>query len=148
MHTSLLWIHSILRYLVIVFLVIVIINSLTGWFKNHGFTKKDDFFSLILFSLVHTQLLVGIILFFVSPLVEFGGETMKVSTMRYWTVEHGFIMIVAIILITIGRVSAKKIAEAKRKHRRLFIYNVSALAFILLGIWMSHRGFLSLPQLK
>jgi small neutral amino acid transporter SnatA (MarC family) len=54
-------------------------------------------------------------------------------------------MLLAIILITVARISSKKLTDAVGKYRRLFIYNFIALVLILLSIQMSGRGFLGLP---
>lgn len=106
----------------------------------------DDRFSLWLFALAHSQLLLGVTLYFVSPRVIFSGESMKDATLRYWLVEHGFMMLIAITLITIGRISVKKTPEQVQKHKKLFIYNAIALVIIITAIAMSDRGFFSLPE--
>lgn len=105
----------------------------------------DDKVSLWLFMLTHTQLLIGLILFFVSPLVIFSGASMKDSVARYWLVEHNSMMLIAIVLISVGRISIKKMTDSVAKYRRLFILNTIALVIILAAISMSGRGFFSLP---
>jgi len=138
--------HSVLRYFVLLFLLIVIIRALTGWQKKSAYTALDDKMSLGLFILTHTQLLIGLVLYFISPLVIFSGASMKDPLARYWLVEHITMMLIAIALITIARISAKKMTEAVAKHKRLFIFNILALVFILAAIAQSGRGFFSLPE--
>ena len=104
----------------------------------------DDKLSLGLFIFTHTQLLLGTILFFVSPIVIFSGASMKDFTARYWLVEHNTGMIIAIVLITIARISTKKMTDAVSKHKRMFIFNAIALVIILLMIAHSQRGFLGI----
>ncbi|GAB1444538.1 MAG: hypothetical protein KF860_04565 [Cyclobacteriaceae bacterium] len=142
MYTGLLHTHSGLRYIVLLLLVIVVAKSLVGLLSNKSFEKADEKLTLWLMIATHTQLLVGLVLFFVSPFVKFGGDTMKDSVIRYWTVEHSFIMLIAIVLITLARTSTKKIAEDRAKHKRVFILSASALVLILLAIIMSGRGIL------
>ncbi|MBK5278766.1 MAG: cytochrome B [Bacteroidia bacterium] len=137
--------HSTVRYFVLIFLLILIVRSLMGWMSKKEYTKMDDKVSLWLFILTHTQLMIGLILFFVSPLVIFSGASMKDSVARYWLVEHNSMMLIAIVLISIARISIKKIADSVAKHRRLFILNTIALVIILVAISMSGRGFFSLP---
>jgi len=127
---------------VLLLLVIVVAKSLVGLLSNKSFEKADEKLTLWLMIATHTQLLVGLVLFFVSPFVKFGGDTMKDSVIRYWTVEHSFIMLIAIVLITLARTSTKKIAEDRAKHKRVFILSASALVLILLAIIMSGRGIL------
>jgi hypothetical protein len=112
-----------------------------SWMNKKEYTKMDDKVSLWLFMLTHTQLMVGLILFFVSPVVIFSGASMKDSVARYWLVEHNTMMLIAIVLISVARISIKKIADATAKHRRLFILNTAALIVILAAIAMSGRGF-------
>ena len=138
--------HSVLRYFVLIFLLVVIVRSFSGWQKNAGYTGLDDKMSLWLFILTHTQLLVGLTLYFVSPRVIFSGASMKDAIDRYWLVEHNTMMLIAIVFITIARISAKKMADAVAKHKRLFIFNTIALIIIVAAIAMSGRGFFSLPE--
>jgi len=146
MHSLLLIFHSTIRYFVLIFLLVIIVRSLLGWMNKKEYTKVDDKVSLWLFMLTHTQLLIGLILFFVSPLVIFSGASMKDSVARYWLVEHNTMMLIAIVLISVARISIKKITDAAAKHRRLFTLNTLALVIIMAAIAMSGRGFLSLPS--
>lgn len=145
MHSLLLLFHSTLRYFVLIFLILVIVRSLMGWMNRKDYTNTDDKVSLWLFILTHTQLLIGLILFFVSPVVIFSGASMKDSVARYWLVEHNTMMIIAIVLISVARISIKKIADTVAKHKRLFILNTIALVIILVSISMSGRGLFNLP---
>ena len=145
MHSLLLLFHSTLRYFVLIFLILVIVRSLMGWMNRKDYTNTDDKVSLWLFILTHTQLLIGLILFFVSPVVIFSGASMKDSVARYWLVEHNTMMLIAIVLISVARISIKKIADTVAKHKRLFILNTIALVIILVSISMSGRGLFNMP---
>ncbi len=138
--------HSVLRYFLLVFLLIVIIRSFTGWQKKSAYSGLDEKVSLWLFILTHTQLLIGLTLYFISPLVIFNGASMKDPIARYWLVEHISMMLCAIVLITMARITAKKMSDAVAKHKRLFIFNTIALVIIVAAIAQSGRGFFSLPE--
>lgn len=142
MYTGLLHAHSGLRYVVLLLLVIVVAKSLVGLLSNKPFEKADEKLTLWLMIVTHIQLLVGLVLYFVSPLVKFGADTMKDSLIRYWTVEHSFIMLIAVVLITLARTSTKKLSDDKAKHKRVFIMSATALVLIVLAIIMSGRGIL------
>jgi hypothetical protein len=74
MHTALVHTHSLLRYFVLILLLLVIAKAWMGMKGKKPFGKADNMLSLTLFSVTHTQLLIGLILYFlVSPLVHFGG---------------------------------------------------------------------------
>lgn len=132
-------VHSYLRYFILIMLVVVIVKSTLGWIQNKPYTQLDNKLSLYLLIFTHLQLIAGIVLYFKSGLVQFNSETMKNDELRYWTVEHATGMIVAIVLITMGRSKSKKAVTDIGKHTRLVIYNVVALAIILGMIAMSGR---------
>lgn len=144
MHNTLLTIHSVLRFAVLAFLLVVIIKSLAGWSSKSAYTRSDDKLSLGLFSLTHLQFLMGLILYFVSPAVIFSGASMKNDAARYWLVEHAAMMLIAVVLITMARITAKKMSDSVSKHKRLFIFNTIALIIIVAAISMSGRGLFTM----
>ena len=146
MYTGLLDTHSLLRYLILLFLILVIVKSFMGFSNKRPFGKTDEMLGLTLFSLTHTQLIVAIVLYFVSPLVKFSGESMKDPVVRYWTAEHIVIMLAAIVMITMARITAKKMKDDTSRHKRILIFNSIALVLIIMAIAMSKRGFFSLPH--
>ena len=60
-------IHSYWAYIVLLMLVVAIGNALLGKFMNKSFTIKDLRISLFALIVTHIQLLIGLILYFVSP---------------------------------------------------------------------------------
>jgi len=144
MHSSLLLTHSVIRYFVLFFLILFVVRTFQGWRNKSSYSSLDEKLGFWLFMLTHTQLILGIVLYFVSPAVVFSGESMKDTTARYWLVEHGSMMIIAIVLITLGRITTKKIADSAMKYKKLFVYNGIALVLILVAIQMSGRGIFTL----
>jgi hypothetical protein len=144
MYQGILSLHSIVRYFLLVMLIVVIVQSLLGMVNKKQYGSMDNRLGLFLFILTHTQLLIGIILYFISPAVQFSGAAMKEASTRYWLVEHNTAMIIAIILISVARISSKKLANDADKHRRMFILNTIALAIILVTIWLSGRGIIGM----
>jgi hypothetical protein len=139
--------HSTLRYFILVFLLILLFRSFQGWQQKKAFTGTDNKVSLWLFILTHSQLLIGLILYFISPLVIFDGASMKNAVARYWLVEHISMMLIAVVLITLARTTSKKMTDAVAKHKRLFIFNLIALLIIIVAIAQSGRGFFSFPEI-
>jgi uncharacterized membrane protein len=119
--------------------LLAIINALAGWFGKKSYTEGNRKLNLFAMISAHTQLLLGIILYFLSPFVQFNGETMKDATTRYWTVEHLVMMIFAIILITIGHSRSKKAALPEAKHRAIAIFYILAVVVIVAAIAQGHR---------
>lgn len=147
MYGTFLLLHSVVRYVVLILLLVLIVKSLMGWMNKSEFKPGDNKISLFTLIATHTQFLLGLILYlFVSPFVKFNSETMSNRDLRYWTVEHLLMMLIAVVLITIGRSTMKKLPDGTSKHKRLFIFNTIALVLILAAIASARRGFFSLPM--
>lgn len=145
MYSGLFHTHSLLRYFILVALIVVIVKALLSVINKQPYTKLDNRFGLYLFIFTHMQLLIGLILYFVSPFVKFGSDTMSDKTTRYWTVEHLTAMIIAVVLITLARTSIKRMTSDSAKHRRTLVYNAMALVIIVATILMSGRGLFGTP---
>jgi len=95
------------------------------------FTEKDRKLGLIGLIFCHIQLLLGLILYFVSPLVQGFGVAMKDSTLRLYALEHPLINIIAIVLITIGWSKHKKATDSNKKFKLFAIFYTIGLILIL-----------------
>jgi hypothetical protein len=135
--------HSGLRYAVLALLILAIIQSIIGFAGKRPYTNGNRIINLLAMIFTHTQLLVGIVLYFISPVVQFNSETMKNSTLRYFAVEHWVGMLVAIVLITIGHSKSKKIILPEIKHRTIAVYYAVALTVVVGTLIMGH-----IPVLK
>ena len=138
MYTGLLHLHNLLRYIVVVLLIIAVVKSFIGWFGKKNYTEADNKVSLFLFISAHLQLVIGFVLYFISPIVEtalndFGGS-MKDPVLRYWGIEHISSMIIGIAIITLGRIMAKKGKNDSAKFRRQAVYFVLAMVLIFSAI--------------
>jgi membrane protein DedA with SNARE-associated domain len=130
MYKALLHTHSGFRYIVLALVVTLLFKSLSGWLGKKPFTKADDKISLFFFISAHTMLLFGLVLYFVSPQVQFGSGVMANPQARYWTVEHISANIIAIVFFSIARIKAKKLTDNTAKHKTLFIYTL--IGFLVL----------------
>ena len=135
MYSGLLMTHSYMRYIILLLLVIVIVVSILGLVNKSPFTRKHDKLSLFLFICTHTQLLLGLVLYFFGQRVIFSSETMKTPALRYFAVEHVLAMVIAVALITVARISAKKTPVDQAKHRRQLTFNLIALIVIVVVIF-------------
>lgn len=138
MYSTVLLIHSWLRWAVLIAALIAIFRAFGGWSGVKTWTRLDDRAGSIFIGLLDLQLLLGFILYlFLSPFTtsafeDFGGA-MRNSAMRFWAVEHTFGMVLAVALAHIGRVRGRKAAAAK-KHRTTAIFYTLALIIILASI--------------
>jgi len=124
--------HSFLRWAVLLLLLATIIKSLNGLITKRSFSNSDNKISLFMMISAHTQLLVGIVLYFVSPYVQFGN--MNDKEIRFFTMEHSTMMIIAIVFMTLARILSKKAPTDIGKFRRLFIFSLIALLIIFMAI--------------
>lgn len=132
-------IHSGWAYLALLLLVIAVVNSFIGMFSKKEFTEKDRKIALFALAAIHTQLLIGIIIYFVSPSGFSSLGQMKDSALRLTSLEHPLVNIIGITLITVGWVKHKKLTSNETKFKTFSIYYGLGLAFILSripwGLW-------------
>ncbi|MFD1615996.1 hypothetical protein [Gelatiniphilus marinus] len=145
MYETILNLHSYWAYLVFLVLIIAAINALIKTFGDKEYTAKD--FRIALFSLIvsHIQFLIGLILYFVSPRFELwrelGGKVMSNSLARLYLVEHPFVNILAVALITIGYSKHKKKLTSASKLKTIAVFYTIALVLFLSRIpWDSWMG--------
>jgi hypothetical protein len=136
MYQGLLHLHNFGRWVVLILLLIAIARSFSGMSGDKPFTTGDRKTGLFLMISAHIMLLVGLYQWFAGPglagIQNLGmGGVMKNSVARFWSIEHPFGMLVGIILITIGRGSAKKNITDKAKHSRSFWFYFLALVIIV-----------------
>lgn len=138
MYTGLLHTHNLLRYAIIILLVLALVKSFAGWFGKKEYTASDNKISLFLLISAHLQLLIGLGLYFMSPLVKNAmsdmGAAMKDAALRFWATEHLTAMILGIILITLGRIMGKKGKTDSAKFRRQAIFFLLATVLIFSAI--------------
>ena len=136
MYEAILTLHSYLAYVVLAVLFFAVANAIMGLVGNKMFTPQKDF-RLSLFALIlsHMQLVVGLVLFFVSANGLKAIQTLGMGGLnapsRLLAVEHPFVNILAIILITIGWSRHKKFIEGDKKFKSIAIFYGLGLLFFL-----------------
>jgi NADH:ubiquinone oxidoreductase subunit 2 (subunit N) len=123
--------HSGWAYLALLLLVIVVVNSIYGKLSKKEFTAKDRKIALFGLIVTHIQLVVGLILYFVSPLGSAVFGQMKDAALRLTSLEHPLTNIIAIILITVGWSKHKKATTSEAKFNNIFFFYGLGLLLIL-----------------
>lgn len=139
MYSGLLHSHNGLRWLVLLFIIVAVLMAITGWFQKKQYKKSNKVVNLLLIIFMDLQFVVGFILYaFVSPITKASfanfGAAMKNSDLRFYAVEHIFMMTLALILVHIGYARRKKDIADWRKHKSAAILYGIALILILAGI--------------
>ncbi|MBA8987855.1 MULTISPECIES: hypothetical protein [Sphingobacterium] len=125
--------HSTLAIVLLIALVVAILITIANYAGNKPYNRKIALIGLIS---AHIQGLIGIILYFVSPLglSSFSGENMKNGDLRLYFLEHPIMMIIALVLITMGYSKAKKLTDQKAANKTVIIFYILGLILILTRI--------------
>ncbi|WP_298547250.1 hypothetical protein [uncultured Aquimarina sp.] len=130
-------VHSYWAYLVVLIVTLATINALIGFFTKKEYAPKDFRISLFCLIVTHLQLLIGIIIFFVSPTIVWFtegigvGEIMKDPLLRLYNVEHPTVMILTVVFITVGYSKHKKKLTSTPKFKMLAIFYTIAWLLML-----------------
>ena len=136
MYATLLTVHNLLRWAVLLGGLYAITKSVLGIMHKRDFTKQENLSHALFVGFCHLQLLLGLILYFISPVVDQAlangmGAAMKDPASRFVAVEHISTMIIAIVLIQVGRTLSKKQTEAMAKHKKAVVFFSIGLILIL-----------------
>jgi len=129
--------HSYWAYLTLLIIVLATLNAFKGMFSNGNFGEKDYRISLFALIVTHIQIVLGLFLYIYSPnamgAIKTGGmgAVMKDSLLRFSSVEHPLMMIIAVVLITIGFSKHKKKDTPKAKFKVLSVFYGIALLLVL-----------------
>lgn len=130
--------HSGWAYLAVLLLFIAVITSLIGYTTKKEFLPRDRKIALFALIAIHIQLVVGLVLYFVSPLGKASLGEMKDAALRLTSLEHPLLNLIAIALITIGWSRHKKAANSEAKFKSISLFYSIGLVLILVRIpWSS-----------
>jgi uncharacterized membrane protein len=129
-------VHSYLAYVVLAMLILAVFNALAGWLGKKEFTMEKDLrVSLFTLILSHIQLILGLIVYFVSDNGLKAIQTLGMGGLnaaaRLLALEHPLINIIAIALITIGWSRHKKKTDDIAKFKSIAIFYGLGLLLIL-----------------
>jgi hypothetical protein len=123
-----------------------------GLSSKSAYTANDNRANLFFMIFCDIQLLIGLVLFFTNgwftKVQEGMGAVMKNNTARFFTVEHAAIMILAWILVHIGRSVVKKTIADQGKHRKALLFFGLALLLILISIPWPFRAEIARPLFR
>jgi hypothetical protein len=123
--------HSGLRWVALILLLLAIVNA----FTSKTYEKKHKLINLFAMVTLHTQLLIGLVQYFVtSQKVQFIDGWMKNPLLRFYGMEHILLMIIAIVLVTIGHSKSKKGTTPEEKFKPIKLWYVIGLLLILAAI--------------
>ncbi|HQY12295.1 MAG: hypothetical protein KTQ13_07575 [Ferruginibacter sp.] len=128
-------IHSILRWAVLILGLWAVLSALSAVVSKREYRSSDNKVNLFFMISCDIQLLLGLILYFTGmwfEKVKSGmGAVMKDPTERFFAVEHALMMLIAWLLVHVGRTMVKRADTDAQKHKRTLIYFGIALVIIL-----------------
>lgn len=134
-------IHNLLRWILLISGILAIVFAIKGLSGKTTYGKAENRWRLIFLIMNHSQLLIGLLLYFVlSPITKSAmqnmGAAMKNEALRFWAVEHLTAMVIAVVVTTIGNSRIKKAATDLAKHRTtLIFFGISMLLIVSMIPW-------------
>lgn len=152
MYPILLSAHSLFRWLVLAALIIALINAYYGWLSGKQFGGGDSLVTKLAVKFAHIQLLIGLVLFIVSPLITFFlsdfSMAVKDRQIRFFVMEHNLLMLIAIILITVGAAKARKKVVDSEKFKTIAVWFTLGFIIIMIMIPWSFSPMVQRPEFR
>jgi hypothetical protein len=145
---AILVVHSLLRWAVLIFGFFTVLNALTGVIKKRVFTESDNKSNLLFMISCDIQLLLGIILYFNNgwwDMLKNFSQIKGNAYSRFFAMEHLSMMVLAWILVHVGRAAVKRTEAGAAKHKKMLLYFGLAFVLILSAIPWPGRGEIARP---
>lgn len=126
--------HAGWRWIVLFLLIFSVVKFFMAKSKNSDYTDKDRKLGLFTMVSYHIQFLGGLVLYFISPKVQFVEGMMGNKMLRFFAVEHLVMMAIGMVLITLGYVKAKKATESSKKFKVQAVLYLATLILVLAAI--------------
>ena len=147
----LLVIHSLLRWFIIIFGIWTVINAISGLSGKKEYTASDGRSNFFFMLGMDIQLLIGLSLYFSGMWfdgLKHLGENMKNTNLRFYTMEHEVMMILAWILVHVGRVAVKKSTVSSARFKKSLIFFGITLLLILIATPWPFREAVARPWFR
>ena len=139
LYQGVLFLHSWLRWGVVILGLITAARAVRGWAGGLEWTRTDQRVRLLFITLLDSQVLLGLTLYFVlSPLTPRSLEGLRsvvsISVLRFFGLEHAVTMLTALVIAHAASVVSRKARDSTAKHRRWAVGLLIALLCIAAGI--------------
>lgn len=152
MYSTVLALHSLVRWLVLASLLFAIFRAYKGWLSKKVFSRFDNSVRHWTATIAHIQLIIGLWLYFISPIIDFFLHNYKDAVhqreLRFFGMEHSLMMITAIVIITIGSAKAKRKQTDNEKFKTMAIWFTVGLLIILTSIPWTFSPLASRPYFR
>jgi cytochrome bd-type quinol oxidase subunit 2 len=149
---TLLFYHSIVRWLAVVSLAYATYRAYKGYTLKTVFTKTDNTVRHWTATISHIQLFIGIILYSQSSIIKYFWINFKEASQNldttFFSLIHVTLMITAIVLITVGSALAKRKQEDNEKFKTMLTWFSISLTIIFIAIPWPFSPLASRPYLR
>jgi hypothetical protein len=137
-------IHSLLRWLVLGFLIAALVQAFQA--RGGAYLPKHKKLSTFFMASLHTNVVLGIVMYGVlSPTTQLAfadmAMAMKTSALRFFLIEHPIGQLAAVVVATLGSAKIKRAATDADKHSKTLVFYGTTLLLILASIpWPFYRA--------
>lgn len=132
MYSILVHSHSGIRYISLILLILLMVRGIKG-LKSAKLLPGDKRILTFTTISLHIQIIIGFVLYFISPKVVFSASTMGTDILRFFTMEHILMMLIGIGFVTVASVKAKS-QNSVKSYKTILIYGGLGFVIILAGI--------------
>ncbi|ETZ24812.1 hypothetical protein [Pedobacter sp. V48] len=152
MYSTVLALHSLVRWLVLASLLFAIFRAFSGWSSKRSFSRVDNAVRHWTATIAHIQLIFGLVLYFISPIVNYFlhnfNDAVHRREIRFFGMEHSLMMVIAIVVITIGSARAKRKLTDREKFQTMALWFSTGLLIILSSVPWAFSPLISRPYFR
>ena len=146
MYSAILTVHSYLRYALLLLVLLVVLRYVAGLLRSRAWNGGDEALGRWMIRVWDLQFLLGLVLYFLSPIVQFGfanfGEAMGDRQIRQFLIEHPVLNLLAIGALHMGWIRASKAADDRGRRVRVLLFIAVATVLVVVSIPWSGRPLL------
>lgn len=152
MYETLTFYHTLMRWLVLAGLLFAIYRAFKGYRSKTAFTQTDNAVRHWTATIAHIQLLIGMVLYFQSPIVQYfwanRKEAIHNTDITFFSLIHITLMLTAIVIITIGSALTKRKSADTEKFKTMLVWFSIALLIIFIAIPWPFSPFANRPYFR
>lgn len=152
MFATLLALHSLLRWLIVLSMVLAIVLAYRGWLTNKAYSRFNTWLHFITTGLASFQLGLGLWLYAKSTIVKYFlnnfSTALKQTQLRFFGMEHSSMMVLGIGLIIAGSIVAHRKKNSQEKFKTIAIWYSIAFIVIFFSIPWAFSPFTARPYFR
>ncbi|WP_397321489.1 hypothetical protein [Pedobacter foliorum] len=133
-------------------LLFAIFRAFSGCFSSRKFSRLDNAIRHWTATIAHVQLIFGLVLYFISPIVNYFlhnfSDAVHRREIRFFGMEHSLMMMTAVVVITIGSAKAKRKQTDLEKFKTMALWYGIGLLIILSSIPWAFSPLTSRPSFR